>query len=157
MKQVIVCLLFFLFVLSIDLKPVSLVDIRKDTIEITIKGEVETEGKMELPLYASIQDALDKAGVTDNADLSSLNPSNILKDKDILVVPAYSEMSSLKISINSGTLEELCTLNGIGESTANNIITYRKEHGLFQTLEELMNVKGIGQSKFDKIKDAICL
>lgn len=157
MKKIIICILFFLLAFRIQLHPVSFRRIQKETIQITVQGEVENEGVMELPLYASIQDALEKAQVKESADISSLNPSTILKDKDILVVPAYSENTFIKVSINTGTLEELCTLSGIGETTAGNIIAYRNENGLFQTLEELMNVKGIGQSKFEKIKDSICL
>ena len=54
-------------------------------------------------------------------------------------------------------MNTLCRLEGIGPSTAQKIIDYRNEHGLFQSLEELMNVKGIGQARFEKIRDQICL
>lgn len=60
-----------------------------------------------------------------------------------------------KISINTGTKEELMTLSGIGESKAQDIIKYREENGPFKTIEDIKNVSGIGDSLFAKIKENI--
>ena len=60
-----------------------------------------------------------------------------------------------KININTATLEELDTLDGIGKSTAEKIIEYRKQNGKFKTIEDLKNVSGIGESKYEKIKEKI--
>ena len=57
-----------------------------------------------------------------------------------------------KININSAQIEELITLPGVGEATANKIIEYRKENGKFQKIEDLKNVPGIGDSKYENIK-----
>ena len=65
-------------------------------------------------------------------------------------------VSSLKISLNSSSKEELMTLPGIGSSKAEAIIKYR-ENSLFNTIEDIMNVKGIGKSLFEKIKDYITI
>lgn len=61
------------------------------------------------------------------------------------------------ISINTGSKEELMSLNGIGESKANSIIKYREENGEFKNLEDIMNVSGIGEAAYSKIKDHIKL
>lgn len=60
-----------------------------------------------------------------------------------------------KLDINKATQEELETLSGIGPSTANKIIQYRKDNGNFKNIEDLKNVNGIGESKYNEIKEKI--
>ena len=61
------------------------------------------------------------------------------------------------VNINTATLEQLDTLPGVGEATANKIITYREENGGFKSIEDLKNVKGIGDKKFEDMKSSICV
>ncbi len=60
-----------------------------------------------------------------------------------------------KININTATVEELSTLEGIVEVKAESIIEFRDNHGHFTKVEDLKNVKGIGDKIFEKIKDQI--
>lgn len=62
-----------------------------------------------------------------------------------------------KVNINTATATELETLPGIGPSTANKIMAYRKEKGKFSTIDDIKEVGGIGEAKFNKIKDLICV
>ncbi|HQI01949.1 MAG TPA: helix-hairpin-helix domain-containing protein [Deltaproteobacteria bacterium] len=57
-----------------------------------------------------------------------------------------------KININTATIEELRLLPGVGDSTANNILAYRKANGPFKTLGDVVKVKGIGEKKFKKLQ-----
>ena len=59
------------------------------------------------------------------------------------------------VNINSATREELMTLSGIGESRANDIISYRNQYGPFRSIEEIQNVSGIKTGIYEKIKDYI--
>jgi competence protein ComEA len=56
------------------------------------------------------------------------------------------------VNINTASAEELESLKGIGPSTAEKIIEYRKAHK-FNSIEDIMNVKGVGEKTFVKIKD----
>ncbi len=157
MKQTLIFLFLILLAVLIDIKPIVLENVQSDTIHVTVIGNVESPGQIELPLYSSIQDALDVVGLTEDADISSLNPQTVLKDHDLIDIPSKQDAQVIKISINTGTKEELMLIPGVGESTAENIISYRNQNGLFQTIEDIMEVKGIGQAKFDKMKDMIRL
>ena len=65
------------------------------------------------------------------------------------------QLSDGKVDLNRAAKEELMTLPGIGETKAEAILQYRKEHGPFQTIEELMQVSGIGEALFEKIKNRV--
>ena len=59
--------------------------------------------------------------------------------------------SAGKVDINSVGIDELKSLPGIGEKTAERIINKRNELGEFNTLEDLMLVPGIGNKTFEKL------
>jgi competence protein ComEA len=62
-----------------------------------------------------------------------------------------------KVNINSAELEELMTLDGIGEKMAARILAFRKKNGPFQNPADIMMVKGIGPKIFDRNKDLILI
>lgn len=61
-----------------------------------------------------------------------------------------STRSNDAVNINTASLQELCTLEGIGEAKAAAIIEYREKNGNFRTPEEIMQVSGISESIFGK-------
>lgn len=158
-RQSVILFLLLCAVLFVNLTPIVLSESEDSTIRVYVKGAVEQEQSIVLPMYSTINDVLGRITLSDDADTSSLNPYTILKDADVVTIPSTASSNNVisKISINSATVDELTVLKGIGPSLATRIIEYRESNGLFQTLDELMNVKGIGQSKFDNIKDSITL
>lgn len=68
-----------------------------------------------------------------------------------------TEEITTKVSINNSTKEQLMTLQGIGESKANDIIKYREENGPFNSIEDIKKVPGIGDNLFAQIKEDITL
>lgn len=139
-----------------------------NSIKVHITGEINNPGLIELTSGDRILDAIEKAGgITSMADTSKVNLAYILSDGEKIYIPSINDeegveyiqntSENVKININTATQEELETLNGIGESTAQSIIEYRKENGKFASTEELKNVSGIGDNKYEKIKDDICV
>ncbi len=139
-------------------------------ITVHITGAINNPGVIIIEEGARIVDALEAAGgETEEADVNRLNLAYVLEDGEKLYIPSKNEeeqeyitqgkdnMSEgqSKININSAQIEELITLPGVGEATANKIIEYRKENGKFQKIEDLKNVPGIGDSKYENIKTMI--
>ena len=62
-----------------------------------------------------------------------------------------------KLNINTATVEELKMLSGIGEVTANNIVTFRDANGPFGSADGLIEVSGIGDMRLDEIRPYIIL
>ena len=143
-------------------------------IKVYIVGEINNPGVYEVKVGSIVNEIIVLAGgFTENANLLSINLAYILKENCMIIVgsndaetetiissnmlyPLDIEIGTKLININKASLEELCSLPGIGEATANRIIQYRKTK-VFSKIEDIMNVSGIGQSKFDAIKDLISI
>jgi comEA protein len=75
-----------------------------------------------------------------------------LLDKDIGVqFPKKEAKTPAIIDLNTASKSALMNIPGIGPSTAEKIMEYRKEQA-FMNIEDIMNVKGIGEKKFEKMK-----
>ncbi|MDD5052846.1 MAG: helix-hairpin-helix domain-containing protein [Sulfuricurvum sp.] len=61
------------------------------------------------------------------------------------------------VNINRANAAQLQTLNGIGPSKAQEIIKYRKAHGVFKNVDELVNVNGIGPKTVQKLKPQVTI
>ncbi len=66
-----------------------------------------------------------------------------------------SASSADKININTATIEELASLDRVGEKYAQRIIQYRKTNGPFKRPEDILKVKGIGQKTWETNKERI--
>ncbi len=76
-------------------------------------------------------------------------------DAKVTVEGAEATDKSGLVDINTAGRDELLTLNGIGATRADAIISYRDENGSFVRIEDIKNVSGIGDGTFERIKDKI--
>lgn len=144
------------------------------TLFVHIAGSVKNPGLYELPQGSRVSDAVSAAGgMSEDANTSSVNLARQLTDGEQIIVasnedilaatetgtsngsPAGEVSSQGKVNINTASAEELMTLDGVGEATADKIIAYRQENGSFSRIEEIKEVSGIGEKKFEAMKDAI--
>lgn len=156
-----------------------------EVIIVHITGEVNNWGVIELEKGSRVIDAVNKAGgFTEDADTSKVNLAYVLEDAIKIYIPSKAqsenfntieyiteeggdnvimeenEMKSTNnvlVNINEATQTELESLPGIGPSIALKIISYREEQGKFSNIEDIKNVSGIGESKFESIKNLICV
>ena len=61
--------------------------------------------------------------------------------------------NSFPIDINKADLAQLCSIDGIGESTAQRILDYRNKVGVISSLDMLLNVDGIGGKTLKKLEN----
>ena len=152
---------------------ISQPEIAKNEIVVHIAGAVENPGVYTLTEGQRVEDALQKAGLTDQADADALNRAALLNDGQKIVVPFTDEAHTInqqensiehslstpeqnhKINLNQATITQLMDLPGIGEVKAGAIIQYRQEHGGFRSVEELLQVSGIGRAIYAQVADSV--
>lgn len=143
-------------------------------IVVEIKGEVKKPDVYILNENAIIKDLIEAAGgLTENADLTNINRAKKLQNHDLIYIANKNEAikgsqiigssssskdtgnSDKKININTANLEELKTINGVGDAKAKSIIEYREKNGGFKSIDDIKNVTGITEKMFEKIKEQI--
>lgn len=148
-------------------------------IFVHVVGSVQAPGMVELEAGQRVSDAVQAAGgFTSEADQLSVNLARQVEDGEQIVVGSVQESTgssssgqssssseqssetgtsaaSGKVNINTATVEQLTTLKGVGEATAQKIIDYRQQNGSFKKIEDLKNVSGIGDKRYAALKDSI--
>lgn len=119
-----------------NIESINLAYTLEDGVKIHIPTKEESKNSQETTYINKNTEGIE----TTNIEKSNSNSANTTKEK---------------VNINTATQAQLETLPGIGPSTAQKIITYRKENGKYKTIEEIKKVSGIGESKYSKIKELI--
>ncbi len=161
---------------AIDDSAADVDDAEKQSCFVYVCGAVENPGVYELPEGSRIYEAIMLAGgLHKDASVKGINQAQRIEDGDMIEILTEDEQKELEesggsisgqdadtgqahdglIDINTASLAQLMTLNGIGESKAANIIAYRESNGKFQSIEEIKNVNGIGEGVYANIQDKI--
>ena len=139
-----------------------------EKIFVDVKGAVKHPGVFETTKDKRVKDLIEEAGgLLDDADTSTLNLSQKVKDQMVIYVLKHGEKpkqisdgsrSSTNgdvININTANKEQLMKISGVGKTKAEAIISYREKNGDFKKKEDITKVHGIGKATFEKIKDKI--
>lgn len=119
-----------------NIENINLAYTLEDGVKIHIPTKEESKNSQETTYINKNTEGIE----TTNIEKSNSNLANTTKEK---------------VNINTATQTQLETLPGIGPSTAQKVINYRKENGKYKTIEDIKKVSGIGESKYNKIKELI--
>ena len=143
-------------------------DKHDEKIFVDVKGAVRRPGVFETTKDKRVKDLIEEAGgLLDDADTSTLNLSQKVKDQMVIYVLKHGEKpkqisdggssssNADVININTANKEQLMKISGVGKTKAEAIISYRDKNGDFKKKEDITKVRGIGKATFEKIKDKI--
>ena len=141
---------------------------------VHVAGAVRRPGVYRLRAGARVEDAVRSAGgPTARADVDAINLAAPVEDGRQIVVPqrapgagpgstatppagaAGAAARAEPIDLNTATLEQLDTLDGIGPGLAQRILDYREEHGGFGAVDELAQVPGIGDKRLAALRERV--
>lgn len=140
-------------------------------ILVDVGGQVLSPGVIHIQEGSSLIDAITSAGgFGQNADMyyvqRYLNLAIKVEDRQKIYIPSKeetikdsswygsntsSDVKTDKININTANLDELTSLPGVGEVTAQKIIDGRP----YKAVESLMEVSGIGDATYKKFEHMI--
>ncbi len=152
-------------------------------IQVYVTGAVSSPGVIALPRDSRVNDAITQCGgFTADADQQSINLAARINDGDRLVVYSRSEQATqsalagtaaaldpkgkgatvtptphFPININTASQQDFESLPGIGPTKAEQIVTYRQDHGQFKKIDDIQNVPGIGPTIFERISSFITI
>lgn len=143
---------------------------KESLMYVDIEGEVNNPGVYKIKDGDRVFQVIAQAGgITDEADLSSINKAEVVTDGQKIHINKKGESSNgeggeastgsggRKININQADESKLQDIPGVGPSMASRIIDYRNTNGRFKTIEDLKNVSGIGDKRFESMKDMITI
>lgn len=135
---------------------------------ITIAGEVNEPGEYKLKRGCTVLEVVERAGgFADFADVDKRQcKTQLWRDQDVEIKKqnnfrvradgtVYPFVNG-KLNINLGTKQDFIDLDGIGEKTAERIITYRSDH-YFYSLDELLEVPGMTPKLYEKLMEQVTL
>lgn len=154
---------------------ISQTDTEDQLVTVDVKGAVKKPGVYQLQSNSRVHDALEKAGgMTEEADLKSINQAQKLSDEAVVYVAKVgentvdvtasaptsatsgtSQTKSALVNLNTATEADFQTISGIGQKRAQDIIAYREANGRFKSVDDLKNVSGIGAKTLEKLKEYV--
>ncbi|PTL56263.1 ComEA family DNA-binding protein [Paraconexibacter algicola] len=140
-------------------------------VVVHVAGAVRRPGVYRLREGDRVGDAVRRAGGgRGGADLDQVNLAAKVTDGQQVLVPARAGTAAagvaaatgpagtapgVPLNLNTATLEQLDTLDGVGPATAQKIVDERTRRGGFRSVEDLGDVPGIGPKRLEALRDRV--
>ncbi len=143
-------------------------------VVVHVAGAVRRPGVYRLRDGQRVGDAVRRAGGGRvGADLDAVNLAAKVTDGQQVLVPARADSGAaagagtaaggtpaapppgVPLNLNTATLEQLDTLDGVGPATAQKILDARTERGGFRSVEDLGDIPGIGPKRLAALREKV--
>lgn len=114
-------------------------------LDVTVRGAISIAQRLQDPMAALVKIDPKSLGIGQyqhDVDQKQLEKKLTDVTQDLV--------NRVGVDINSASLSLLSYVAGIGSKTAQNIIAFREEHGVFKTKEQLLKVKGLGKKAYEQ-------
>jgi len=140
-------------------------------VVVHVAGAVRRPGVYRLREGRRVGDAVRRAGGgRPGADLDAVNLAAKVTDGQQVLVPVRAAAAppgtagaaagtatapGVPLNLNTATLEQLDTLDGVGPATAQKILDARTARGGFRSVDELGDVPGIGPKRLAVLREKV--
>ncbi|WP_459210246.1 Tex family protein [Aquimarina rhabdastrellae] len=113
--------------------------------DVTVRGAVSIGRRLADPLAELVK--IDPKSIGVGQYQHDVDQTKLKSELDTVVM---SCVNSVGINVNTASVPLLSYVSGIGEKLAENIVTYRSEHGALKSRQELKKVPRLGSKAFEQ-------
>lgn len=114
-------------------------------LDVTLRGAVSIARRLQDPLAELVK--IDPQSIGVGQYQHDVSATALRQGLDATVEDC---VNAVGVNLNSASAPLLARVAGLNRATAQNIVTYRNEHGPFTTRTELLKVPGVGAKSFEQ-------
>ncbi|HSU88424.1 MAG TPA: helix-hairpin-helix domain-containing protein, partial [Terriglobia bacterium] len=114
-------------------------------LDVTVRGAISIARRLQDPLAELVKTDPKSIGVGQyqhDVDQKKLKRS--------LAATVESSVNRVGVELNSASIDLLKYVSGIGDKLAQNVVSYRDQHGLFRSRAKLLEIEGFGDKTFEQ-------
>ena len=114
-------------------------------LDVTVRGAISIARRLQDPLAELVKTDPKSIGVGQyqhDVDQKRLKRS--------LAATVESSVNRVGVELNSASMDLLKYVSGIGDKLAQNVVSYRDQHGLFRSRTQLREIEGFGDKTFEQ-------
>ncbi len=114
-------------------------------LDVSFRGSVSIARRLQDPLAELVKIEAKAIGVGQYQH--DVNQTKLSRKLDAIVEDC---VNAVGVEINTASVPLLTKVSGLSESIANNIVTYREQHGAFTDRQQLLSVPRLGPKAFEQ-------